>query len=1017
MKRILKTLVFVCALMLAAISASAQGNVTGVVTDDQGEPIIGATIMIEGTAVGTITDYNGEYNLSVAEGQTLLFRFIGMVTQKVVVGEQTNIDISLVSAGIGLDEVVVVGYGEKNKVSITGSISTINSEELSKSPSASVSNSLAGKISGLSAVQNSGQPGADEASLYIRGVATLNNSSPLTIVDGVERPFTQIDSEEIESISILKDASATAVYGVRGANGVIIVTTKRGEKGKAKIAVSTSVGIQQPIMLSEKANSLDFALGHNERNMNDGNDASTNVFQEEALDAFRNGGNILYPDTDWFDYLFKDNTLQSKTNLTIRGGTDNVRYFVALGYLNQDGILKDLDSRYDENFTFNRYNYRSNLDIDLTESTLLKLTIGGRSEIRNQPQTNSEGLWLEANWAQPMAGSGIVDGKWVSASSENISITMNDPLNSFYGRGYRNITRSYLNFDIDVIQKLDFVTKGLKVRMKGAYNADYTHSKTRGSSPDRYESIIDPLDSDNVVLRKIQDAALMGYSEATSKERDWYMEAGIDYNRKLGNHDFGGLLLYNQQVISYPKYNGVAMSNQDIPRRTLGIVGRLTYNYDTRYLLDINLGYNGSENFPEEKRFGWFPAFSLGWIASEEAFMQDIDFLDYFKIRGSYGKVGNDKIGGNRFLYLPDSWDYASGGYNFGYDNPIDQLGASELRIGNPNVTWETATKSNIGFDATFLDSKLSASFDLFHEFREDILITRQVIPEYVAALLPAVNMGEVENKGYELVVKWMEKVNDLSYYVGFNLSYARNEILFKDEIPQPYDYLYETGKPIGQTFGFITNGFYNDEINTTTDANYPDQNGIRYPGDVIYQDLNNDGEINDFDKRAVGYSTQVPEYNYGINAGVNWKGIDFSMTLAGVKNTSRVLPDYYRKPFNGQDRGLFSYLYDGRWTPETAETALYPRFSQTSADNNYKVSDMFIRDASFLRLKNVELGYTLKLAALKKIGMSNVRVYVNGYNLLTFTDFEFFDPESSPSSSGLYPMTKVYNMGVKFNF
>ncbi|MBK3518889.1 SusC/RagA family TonB-linked outer membrane protein [Carboxylicivirga marina] len=1050
MKKMIKTLILACVLLSASIAAVAQQKMTGVVTDDTGEPIIGATVVIKGTTTGTITDFNGAYNVTVDKGQTLIFSFIGMVSQDVLVANQSTINVTLQSEDIGLDEVVVIGYGEKKKVTVTGSVSTIGSDELIKSPSASVTNALAGKISGIASVQNSGQPGADEAALYIRGVATLNvgDASPLTIVDGVERPFSQIDPEEIESISVLKDASATAVYGVRGANGVIIVTTKRGQKGRTKISVSTSLGFQQPTMLPGKSNSYDYALGHNERNFNDGNPVESNFFSDEAIEAFKNGGTLLYPDTDWYDYIFKDYALQNKTNVTIRGGTDKVRYFAALGYLSQDGLLKDLGSKHDGNYTYNRYNYRSNLDIDVTQSTLLKITFGGRTEVRNQPRTTQQGIWKEAAWAQPMGSPGIIDGNIINTSQEQIPIQFRVPLKVYYNKGYSNQTKSFLDLDIDLIQKLDFITKGLKFKVKGSYNTNYTYSKHRSTSPDSYNTIIDPenplkdpnepgykeWDKYNVVFRKTGDASKLSYSQSTGKARNWYVEAALNYNRKFGYHDFGGLLLYNQRVVYYPQ------SITEIPNRLLGLVGRLTYNYKTKYLLDLNLGYNGSENFPEAKRFGLFPAVSLGWIVTEESFMQGLDFLNYFKIRGSYGLVGNDRaVNNHRFLYLPDSWNYSVGGYNFGYDNNKNQPGAMERLIGNPNVTWETATKKNIGFDAKFLNARLGASFDYFHELRKDILIQRQIVPGYVAAELPVVNLGEVENQGYEVELKWNDKIgNDFSYHVSVNMSYARNKINYKDEIPQPFDYLYETGNPVGQPFGYTFLGFFDKQVDTTNpdDPNNRDPNnidpntgdmlpyanygGVMNAGDAMYLDINKDGKIDDFDMKPIGYSTRVPEYNYGINAGFVWKGLDFSMTIAGVKNTSRSLPSYYRNPFGGKDRGLFSHLYEGRWTQEKADAGVnieYPRFSTLNEDKNYRDSELWVRDASFMRLKNVELGYTLKSRTLKKVGISNVRFFVNGFNLLTFSEFDFFDPESGPGDRGLYPMTKVYNTGVKFNF
>jgi len=1012
MKMNLKALFFAVIVFSLGYTAYGQRQVQGVVTDEEGFPLPGVTVVLLEYNTGVVTDQSGKYSINAEEGSTLQFSFVGMLTQQIKISNQTSLDVVMKTDAIGIEEVLVIGYGEKTKVTVTGAISSVTSDELMKSPVTSVTNSLAGKITGISAIQNTGQPGADEAALFIRGIATLNDATPLTIVDGVERPFSQLDLEEIESVTVLKDASATAVYGVRGANGVIIITTKRGEVGKPKISVSSSVGVQQPTMMLDKSNSYIYALGHNERNINDGNPVETNVFNDEVLEIFKNGGNLLYPDMDWYSYMFNEYAPQSKTNLTISGGTDQVRYFTSLGYTSQEGQLKDLDPNYANNFSFNRYNYRSNLDIDITKSTLLKLTIGGRTEIRNEPKERDGGMWKEANWAQPMAGSGLVDGKWISTSQDNVTLELRDPLTGYFGKGYDNSTQNYLDFDVDLIQKLDKITPGLKFRVKGSYNTSYTHTKSRSSSPDRYEAIYMPGDSTQIVYRKIQDASILSYSESTGKGRNWYMESALDYNRKFGSHQVTGLLLYNQRVVYYPggTYN-------DIPRRTLGLVGRITYDYKTRYLLDVNIGYNGSENFPEGSRFGFFPAFSAGWIVSEESFMENVKWLSYLKFRGSYGLVGNDRLGSNRFLYLPDSWSYETDGYNFGIDNPVNQEGAAELLIGNPYITWETALKQNYGFDANFFNGLLGLSFDYFNEYRKDILITRNTVPSYVAAELPVVNMGEVMNQGYEVELKWNHKVSkDLVYRISANMSYARNEILFKDEIPRPYDYLYETGNPVGQPFGYIVAGFFSDTINTSEDPNYAEQ-GIRYPGDVIYEDLNDDGVIDDLDMKPVGYSYAVPEYNFGLNLFVKWRGVDLSLTFTGVKNTSRILPSYFREPYGGQNRGLFTYLYDGRWTPETAETAIFPRFSLSSSENNYKNSDLWIVDASYLRLKTAEIGYTIKSPAFKEIGLSDIRVYINGYNLLTFSKFYFFDPESSPGSSGLYPMTKIYNMGLKFNF
>jgi TonB-linked SusC/RagA family outer membrane protein len=1017
MNRIIKTLVLSCFILGFGLTANAQQKITGVVTDESGVSLPGVTVLVIGSNTASITNQNGMYSINAVEGTVLHFSYIGMLTQQITITNKTEVNIVLEQDAIGLEEVQVVGYGTQKKISITGSVSSIGSDELLKSPQASITNALAGKITGVSAIQNTGEPGADEANLFIRGIATLNDASPLIIVDGVERPFSQLDPEEVESISILKDASATAVYGVRGANGVIIVTTKRGEKGKPKISVSSSLGFQEPTMMLDKANSYIYAMGMNERDINDGQtDMSKLKFSPEQLETFENGGNLLYPDTDWYEYMFNDYAMQSKSNIGISGGTDRVRYFVSLGYLSQNGQLKELDQRFDQNFRFDRFNYRSNLDIDITKSTLLKVTLGGRNEMRRTPKDVDNDMWKTANWAQPMSGSGIVDGKWITSSKDNINLNLIDPLRSFFGQGSANNTSIHLNMDIDIIQKLDFVTQGLRARVKGSYNTDYMHNKKFWSYPEKYEAIVWPEaisdeNPDGVILRKIADQGIIWASENTGQGRNSYMEAALDYNRKFGFHEVGGLVLYNQRVVHYPGglYN-------DIPRAILGIVSRVTYNYKTKYLADLNMGYNGSENFPEESRFGFFPSASLGWIISEESFMKNIEFIEYMKIRGSYGLVGNDRLGSSRFLYLPDSWNYNARGYSFGDDNPILQQGAQELRIGNPFITWETAIKRNIGFDAAFFNGKLKTTFDYFHENREDILITRSTAPNFIGANLPVVNMGEVENKGYEVELDWHQKAGtDFSYGISVNMSYAQNKILFKDEVPQPEDYLYETGKPVGQPFGYITDGFFPEEINTTLDDNYNEQGGIRHPGDFIYKDLNNDGVIDDLDKQAIGYSSRIPEYNLGANLWINWKGLDLSLTFSGVKNTSRSLPYTFREPYGGQDFGLFTYLYDGRWTPETAETAIYSRFA--SGDINYRDSDVFIVDASYLRLKNLTIGYTVNSALLKSAGISNVRIYLNGYNLLTFSKFNYYDPESNPGSAGLYPLIKMYNMGLKFNF
>ncbi|HEY5687055.1 MAG TPA: TonB-dependent receptor [Yeosuana sp.] len=998
-------------------------QVTGTVIDEQGIPLPGVTIVEKGTKRGAVTDFDGQYQISASPNSILIFSYIGFETKEVNINNQNTIDITLKTSATDLDEVTVVAYGSQKKIAITGAISTISSESLVRAPTANVANSLAGKVTGLATVQFSGQPGADDPNIYLRGIASLSEgrSEPLTIVDGVERSFTSLDPNEIESISILKDASATAVYGVRGANGVILVTTKRGKLGKPKISSSFSTGLQQPTRLLDFADSYTYAQRYNEAQLNDDPSLDPNnlKFTPEVLEAFRTGSNpILFPNTDWMDYLLKPTANQSQGNVNISGGTEKVKYFVSLGILNQDGLFKTYDSQYDYNFSYQRYNYRSNLDIKITNTTKLGVTIGGRVGVTNRPNTvnNFNELFRDIYWSVPFSGPGIVDGKYITIGTDYISDQKKDGLQPFYGRGFSNILNNRLNFDIDLEQELNFI-KGLKFRTKLAYNTDYTHTKSRNGSVASYTPIylrdIDPNadpNSEEIVYQRNGSDGNLSYGESYGTSRNWYLEGGLSYKNKFDNHNVGALVLYNQQKVYYPD------QFTDIPRGLVGLVGRVNYDFKSTYLLDLSVGYNGSENFAKDKRFGVFPAASVGWIMTNESFMENQSFLDFMKIRVSYGLVGNDRIGGNRFLYLPDSFNPADGGYSFGTDNPTNQQAASEGQIGNPNVTWETAEKQNYGIDLKFLESKLSITADYFIENRSDILTFRGTVPGFVAYDLPAVNIGEVQNKGFEVELKWNHQVNDdFRYWINANMSHAKNKIVFQDEVPQSEDYLYRTGKPVGQPFGYIFDKFYND-TDTGNDL-LPDHQYDLQPGDMVYKDLNGDGVIDQNDQKAIGYPV-YPFNSFGLNLGFEYKNFDFSMSWVGATNTSRYLGETYRVAFGATlNRSLLQYMADGRWTPETANTATYPRMTLIGSGNNSKDSDFWLRDASYLRLRNLEIGYNFKSAFLKNMGISNFRAFMNGSNLITISELDITDPESRTANDSQYPLTKLYNFGVRVNF
>jgi TonB-linked SusC/RagA family outer membrane protein len=892
---------------------------------------------------------------------------------------------------------------------MTGAVSMVGTNELVKSPNASVSNSLAGRVTGVTSIQSSGQPGADAPELFIRGVGSLSTerSSPLTLVDGVERSFDQLDPDEIESISVLKDASATAVFGVRGANGVIIVTTKRGNLGPAIISASASFGIQVPTRLLDFADSYTYAIRYNEAMANDGGNP---FFSEESIEAFRtNSDPIIYPNMDWLSYMMKPYAPESKQNINISGGTKRVKYFVSLGNTYQGGMFETFEQGKENNFSYNRFNYRSNLDIEATQTTKLSLTFGGRVGVLNQPNGSNE-LFRTLYWAVPFSGAGIVDGKWIKVGTTYIpGNDKKDGLTPFYGLGYVNQLQNTLNLDISLSQKLDMITKGLSFKIKGAYNTFYSQTKTRASSIAYYQPFyqhdLDPTvpDTDKTIVYKKQGSdGTLSYGESYGKDRDWYAEASINYDRTFGVHHFTGLLLYNQSKYFYP------IQYSDIPAGLVGLVGRATYDYSSRYLLDFNIGYNGSENFAPDKRFGFFPAVSVGWVLSEEPFMKGIGLLDYLKFRGSYGVVGNDKLGNNRFLYLPDSYNPNSGGYNFGTDNPVNRIIAQENKVGNPNVSWEKAYKQNYGVDFRFFKSKFGLSFDYFIENREDILWNRSTVPGFVAYDLPAVNLGKTKNQGYEIAANWRQTASAFTYWVNFNLSYAKNKIVFQDEIPQNEPYLYRTGNSVGQPFGYVTDGFYgeNDVL----------PGGVK-PGDLKYKDLNLDGQINTDDQMAIGYPV-YPEYVMGTTIGLEWKNFDMNMLWSAATHTSRMLGEIYKTAFGETgNRSLLQYMSDGRWTPETAATATYPRMSLAGATYNAKPSDFWLKDASYLRLKNIELGYNIKAKALSSVGIDNLRAYVNGYNLITFDKLKITDPESKTASDSQYPIVKIYNIGLKVDF
>ena len=1000
-------------------------KVTGTVKDTNGEPIIGANVMVVGSATGVITDIDGNFTLNVPVGSKLQFSFIGYKEQVVPVKKGISLNIVLEEDAQMLGEVEVVAYGVQKRVSVTGAISSMRGDDLLKTPAGSISNILSGQVTGISSVQYSGEPGADAADIYVRGIATTNNATPLIQVDGVERDFSQIDPNEIESVTILKDASATAVFGVRGANGVILITTKRGAEGKAKISFTTSAGVNVRTKELEFANSYQYASYVNMMRTNDGNEP---LYSDEQLAAFRDHTNpLLYPDINWIDYCMNKAAFQSQHNVSISGGTNNMRYFVSAGLFTQDGMFKQFNLTDDFNFDYKRYNYRANLDFDISKTTLLSVNIGGRVESKRTPESGEDQnqLFRKLYWAVPFASAGIVDGKYIKTNADYVTKPGADGLESYYGKGFRNQTTNVLNLDLVLDQKLDFITKGLSIKLKGSYNSSYSTTKIASSSVATYTPVVD--DKGAITYKKSGSDSQTSYREGDyGKGRDWYMELALNYNRKFGNHSVTGLFLYNQSKRYYP-----GGTYDYIPTGYVGLVGRVTYDWKTRYLAEFNVGYNGSENFNPENRYGFFPAGSIGWIVSEEPFFAPIKkVVNYFKVRATLGMVGNDNYAGQRFLYLPGSYGYGQnndhngpGGF-FGQNIGNAKPGAWEATQSNPYAKWETAVKQNYGLDFNILNDHLSVSADYFIEKRRDILRTPDYLPGILGMTLPAINVNKVENKGFEIQAKWNDRIGtDFRYWANFNISFARNKIVFMNEVEQNEPWMYQTGRRINSRSMYKFWGFYDE----TADLRYQEEFGIPIsdhgitlqPGDAVYVDLNKDGKLDGNDAtRDIGF-TDLPEYTAGLNLGFSWKNFDFSMQWTGAWNVDRMLSEFRQPLGDTQNKGLLLYQYENTWrSSEDSYTAKFPRITATNRKNNFeKGSDLYLINASYLRLKNIEIGYNFDFPFMRKLKLNSCRMYVNGYNLLTFTAFDWGDPESRQSDRPNYPLTRVFNIGLKLGF
>ena len=1035
-------------LLLPGQSFAQNLRVQGRVLDELGEGLIGAGVVIQGTNTGTITDMDGNFSLSVPQGATLEFSCVGYKT--LAMQATARMTVNMEPDADALDESVVIAYGQQKKVTITGAVSAVGSEDILKAPVANVANALQGNLPGVSAVQASGMPGADEPVIRIRGVGSLNSAEPLVLVDGVERSFSQLDANEIESISVLKDASATAVFGVRGANGVILVTTKRGTTGKASVTATANAAVQTISKFVEFTDSYTYGKMWNYTAITDarpmsqwpGTAAITDYtpyaddgirFSQSVMEHFRTGDMPrTFPNMDWIKYIMNDTAWQEQANVNVNGGTERVRYFVSAGFLNQDSLFKTFSDNKNETFNYKRLNYRANLDIDVSKRSQLSITLGGRMQNRNTMGGGEGFLFRYLQGATPYAGSGIdEEGRHVISDENFVGQFDRDALSNYYGLGYQLESTNVLNFDIQYRLALDFITKGLSFKTKASYNSEYTARKNRQNGYGTGLTYVATLVDGKEVLRKENITWPIPYSEAKWGSRNWYAEASFDYSRKFGQHNIGALVLYNQSKTYYP-WDSDNSLYQSIPKGYVGLVGRVTYDYATKYLLDFNIGYNGSENFAPGKRYGLFPSVSVGWIPSQEKWWEPLkNVIGYLKLRGSWGLVGNDNTNGARFLYLPGAWQFYTGattvnpqrrGANFGTSGGWLQA-VKELTSGNPNVTWETASKINLGLDAGFFRDHLHAYVDFFWEDRQHILVSNaSTLPAVTSLPSSYVNEGRVKNHGYEVTLSWDDHIGNVRYSISPNFSFARNQVIEMLEVEPMYDYLKHTGLPVGQPFGYDLFEFYQpgteERYMETYGVPMPDQNlDLRY-GDAVYVDLNGDGIVDQNDRKPLGYTTN-PEITFSLNTSIHWKGLDFSMLWTGADHVSRSLNGYFRDQFGSTNTSaLTQWVADNSWTEDNPD-AILPRISFTNRVHNNRDSQAWMINSRYVRLKNVEIGYTFNKP--KSMPFFNyIRFYVSGQNLLTFSRFDGNDPEAPGSGLDFgvrYPMTRVVNVGAQLNF
>lgn len=993
-------------------------EIKGVVKDEKGAPFARVSVVIAGTRKGMATNDDGTFSIQANTGDTLEFTAVGYKKETVKVGKERFITISLTPVAAQADDIVVVAFGRQKKISVVGAQATVDPEEL-KVPVRDITNALGGRLAGVVSVQRSGEPGYDAASIFIRGISTFSSSptGPLLVVDGVpDRPINNIDPEDIESFTILKDASATAVYGTRGANGVILINTKKGKAGKTRINVEVNQAISKFTSLPKFADAPTFMNMYNEGLTMRGR--TPQYSQDEIQKHAANADPDLYPNVDWFKEMFNPYGSSNRVNLNVRGGSNAATYYISAGYYGELGMFKrDAIQSYNSAIKYNRFNFTSNVNVDITKTTRLELGVNGFITNGNYPGVGTSTLFDYATQAPPHT----IPIRYSNGQWPKVGGTRGDPYMFLTASGYVTEFSSTIRSNIRARQDLSFLVKGLSITSMFAFD-NYSYGRlARTRTPQTY--LATGRDSAGNLITQLTDVGsdILGYSSSTTTNRRFYTETGVNYNNTFGDHSVAGMLLFTQSDYVDAGATDVVSS---IPYRSRGLIGRTTYDFRNKYFLEGNFGYTGSENFVPSHRYGFFPSIGTGWVISNERFFEPLkNVINHFKLRYSYGLAGNSNTG-SRFLFLTQ----INGGSGYTYGEPgstISYGGQQEGQVG-ADVTWETSKRHNLGIEINTLHNNLQLIIELFKERREGILLRNYTIP-YASGFrtdnIPYGNIGITENKGIDISMTY-NKSFARSAFFSFRgtLTYNLNKNVYDGLPPWQYPWLNRQGQPIGQRFGYVALGLFKDSTDILASSR---QSGDVRPGDIKYKDINGDGIINSYDQVPIGYGS-IPRIIYGLNFALGYKNFDLSMFFQGVGQVDfNYSGGFATTPFSqGATYGNVYSIITDRWTPDYGKggnagpAPFYPRMS-TNQDitTNYATSTWWIKRADYIRLKSAELGYNFKLSSLHKYGVSAMRLYVNGTNLFTISSWKFWDPELGDGRGTSYPNTTMYNVGFRVSF